>query len=47
LPLHNGVEQDIIGVTKEENAKQPHHKGLMLAYLMENEMPFVHHAKKQ
>ncbi len=25
------------------NAKLPHHKGLALAYLMENEMPFEHH----
>jgi hypothetical protein len=41
-----GVEQDTIGVTKGANAKQPHHKGLVLTYLVENKMPLVHHVKK-
>jgi hypothetical protein len=28
---------------KGASVKLPHHKGLVLAYPMENEMPFVHH----
>jgi hypothetical protein len=35
LPLHKEVEEDTIGVTKITNAKQPHHRGLVLIYPVE------------
>jgi hypothetical protein len=41
-----GVEEDTIGVTKITNAKQPHYRGLVLIYPMENKMPLVHHTKE-
>jgi hypothetical protein len=37
LPPHKGVKQDTIGVTKWVNVKQPHYKGFVLIYLVENE----------
>jgi hypothetical protein len=43
LPFHEGVEQNSIRVTKRTNAKQPHHKGFVLVYLVKNEMPLIHH----
>jgi hypothetical protein len=46
LPLHEEVEQDTIGVTRGVNAKQPHHKGLVLVYPVENKTPLVHHIGK-
>jgi hypothetical protein len=46
LPFHKGVEQNTIGITKGTNVKQPHHRGLVLAYLVENKMPLVHHSKE-
>jgi hypothetical protein len=42
-----GVKQNIIRVIKRANAKLPHHKGLVLAYLVENKILFVHHVVKQ
>jgi hypothetical protein len=38
LPFHEEVKQNTIGVTKKTNAKQPHYKGLVLSYLVENEI---------
>jgi hypothetical protein len=37
------AKQDTIEVIRKASAKLPHHKGLAFTYLMENEMPFVHH----
>jgi hypothetical protein len=47
LPHHERAKQDTIKVTRRTNVKLSHHKGLMLSYLMENEMPLTHHAIKQ
>jgi hypothetical protein len=44
LPCFEKEKQDTIGVIRVANAKLPHHRGYMLAYLVENEMPFLHHA---
>jgi hypothetical protein len=44
LPHFEKAKQATIGVIRGANAKLSHHRGLMLAYLVENEMPFVHHA---
>ncbi len=41
------VEHDTNGVTRGINAKQPHHKGLVLTYPMKNEMPLVPHIGEQ
>jgi hypothetical protein len=41
-----GVKQNIIRVVKRTNAKLSHHKGLVLTYLMENKILFVHHVVK-
>jgi hypothetical protein len=46
LPHHKGAKWNTIGVTRGANAKLPHCTSLMLTYLMENEMPFVHHTIK-
>jgi hypothetical protein len=46
LPHHEGAKQNTIGVAKGTNAKLPHCTGHVLAYLMENEIPFVHHVVK-
>ncbi len=35
-----------VGVTKETNVKLPYHRDFVLTYLVENEMPLVHHAIK-
>jgi hypothetical protein len=43
LPHHKGAKQDTIGVAGRVNAKMPHYMSPVLAYLMENEMPFTHH----
>jgi hypothetical protein len=43
LPCHKGAKWNTIAVIRGTNAKLSHHKGLVLAYLMENEMPFLHH----
>jgi len=45
LPCFEKAKQDTIGVIRGTNAKLPHHRGLMLIYPVENEMPFLHHAK--
>jgi hypothetical protein len=45
FPFHKGVKQNTIGITRT-NVKQPHHKGFVLAYQVENKMPFVHHSKE-
>jgi len=37
-----GAKQDTIGVTKGTNVKQPHHRGPLLIFLMENKKPFIH-----
>ncbi len=48
LLLHDkGAKQNTIGVTKEIIVRLPHHIGLMLAYLMENETPLVHRVVKR
>jgi hypothetical protein len=47
VPFHKGVEQNTIQITKGANVKQPHHKGLMLTYPVENEMPLVHLSEEQ
>jgi len=47
LPLHEEVEQDTIGITRGINAKQPHHKGLVLVYPVENKTPLIHHIGKR
>jgi hypothetical protein len=44
VTLPQGPKKDTIGVTGRTSAKLPHCIGPALAYLMENEMPFVHHA---
>jgi len=43
LPCHKKVKQNIIGVIRGANAKSAHHKGLVLTYPIENEMPLVYH----
>jgi len=45
-PYHEGVKQNTIGVIEKTSAKLPHCMGFMLAYLMENEMSFIHHVVK-
>jgi hypothetical protein len=45
LPHHKGAKQNTIGIIKNNKCKLPHHKGLVLAYLIENEMPLVHHVR--
>jgi hypothetical protein len=42
-----GQSKNTIGVTRRTNVNQPHHKGLVLVYSMENQMPFLPHTKKQ
>jgi hypothetical protein len=46
-PHHKGGKENTIGVTKRASVKLPHCTGLVLAYLMENEMPLVHHTAKR
>jgi len=46
-PCHEEAIRDTIGVVGETSAKLPHYKNPMLAYIMENEMPFVHHAMER
>jgi hypothetical protein len=46
LPHHKRVKRDTIGVIRRLSAKLPHHKGLALAYTMENETPLVRHVIK-
>ncbi len=38
-----GAKQDTIGVTKGTNVKLSHHRGLVLTYQVQNEMPLIHH----
>jgi hypothetical protein len=45
LPHHKGAKQNTIGIIKITNDKLSHHKGLVLAYVIENEMPLVHHVR--
>jgi len=45
-PPLEGAKQDNIGVTKGTNANS-HIIGFVLVYLVENEMPFIHHVVKQ
>jgi F420-0:gamma-glutamyl ligase-like protein len=40
------VKQNTIRVIRRANAKLPHHKGLVLAYLVKNKILFVHHVVK-
>jgi hypothetical protein len=47
LPYHKKAKGDTIGVVRGSNAKLPHHKGHVPAYLMENEMSFLHQIVKQ
>jgi hypothetical protein len=47
LACHEGGKRNTIGVIKKTSVKLPHHKGLVLTYLMENEMSFVHHVMEQ
>jgi hypothetical protein len=43
LPCHEGAKWDTIGVIKGINVRLPHHKGITVAYPMENKMPLVLH----
>jgi hypothetical protein len=36
-----GQNETPLGVTRRTSAKLPHHRGVVLTYLMENEMSFV------
>jgi hypothetical protein len=45
-PRHKRAKWNTIEVAKGTNAKLPHCMGLVLAYLMEYEMPLVHHTAK-
>jgi hypothetical protein len=47
LPRHKGAKWKTIGVIRGANAKLSHHRVLVLACLMENEMSFVHHTVEQ
>jgi hypothetical protein len=38
-----GQNETPLEVTKGTSAKLPHHRGLGLTYIMENEMSLVHH----
>jgi len=46
LSHYKGAKWSTVGVTKEINDRLPHHRGFMLAYLMENETSLVHHIIK-
>ncbi len=46
LAHHDGAKRNTIGVVRRASAKLPHYTGLVLAYLMENEMSLVHHVVK-
>jgi hypothetical protein len=46
LSHHERAKQNTIGVLKGTNAKLPLHRGLALAYPMENKTPFIHHIIK-
>jgi hypothetical protein len=41
-----GAKQNTIGVIKKTNVKLWHHKGFVLLYLVEDEMPLIHHIIK-
>jgi hypothetical protein len=43
LPHHKRAKANTIGVIRRASVKLPHHKGIALTYLMENEMSFVCH----
>ncbi len=47
LPFHKEAKRNTIRVIGGASAKLPHCMNLMLAYPMENEMPFVHHTIEQ
>jgi hypothetical protein len=42
-PRHEGPNRNTIGIIGGVSAKLPHCTSPMLIYLMENEMPFLHH----
>jgi hypothetical protein len=42
-PHHEEAKQNAIGVVRGTSAKLPHYMGPTLVYLIENEMPLVHH----
>jgi hypothetical protein len=42
-PCHDGAKQNTIRVARGASVKLPHYIGPALIYLMENEMPLVHH----
>jgi hypothetical protein len=42
-PRHEGAKRNTIGIIGGASAKLPHCTGLTLAYLMESDMPFLHH----
>ncbi len=44
---HKRAKQDTIRVTRRTNVMLPHHKGLMPAYPMKKETPFIYHIIKQ
>jgi hypothetical protein len=46
-PATRGQNKNTIGVTKQRNAKQPHHKGIVLVYPMENQIPIIHDVEEQ
>jgi len=46
LSHHEGVKRTTIGVIRGVSAKLPHHRGIVLAYPMENKVPFVCHKVK-
>jgi hypothetical protein len=47
LLRHKEAKCDTIGGIRGASAKLPHHKGLVLTYPVENEMPFIHHVVKR
>jgi hypothetical protein len=46
LPFFRKAKQNTIEVTKEINAKLPHHRGHVLTYPLENKMPFINYIIK-
>ncbi len=47
FPHHKGAKRDFIRVIKRVNTTPPHHRGLTLAYLMENKTPLIYHVIEQ
>jgi hypothetical protein len=43
LPLPKEPKQDTFGIMRRTNVKLSNHRGHVLAYLVENEMPHIHY----